>query len=88
MSHIDQILGKGFTLEVFKIRYDDCNEKVDHRDGPKDDQGNQNDHGKNPLGVVVIFKGIIKGLPSKLSKRPKTQNILNECVLYNVYLYI
>ena len=55
MGHVNQILGKGFILEVIKIRDDDCNEKVDHRDGPKDDQGDKNDHGKNPCGVVVII---------------------------------
>ena len=55
MSHVDQILGKGLILKVFKIRDDDCNEKVDHRDGPKDNQGDKNDHGKNPCGVVVNF---------------------------------
>ena len=55
VSHVDQILGEGLTLEIFEVGDDDCDEEVDHRDGPEEDQGDENDHGKNSSGVFIIF---------------------------------
>ena len=54
VSHVDQILGECLILQVIEVRDDDGDEEIDHRNSPKEDQGDEYDHGKGSCDVIIF----------------------------------
>ena len=65
---IDEDLLLGCSCKRVDIRYNDCNNEIDHDEGAKDDEANEEGHGEEQGQEVLLPGAVIQSVKFKFSK--------------------